>query len=533
MVTPPGRRATPARRAPSAWVSAIVGAVALLVHLALVPGVPADRDGGEFVLVLATLGTAHPTGYPLYTLLGHAFVLAAHALGGSWAWSANAFSALAGALALALMHALAARLLARSLSARAASLTALLPVLAFAGNPAWLADATTAEVNSAHLAWVFGAGLAAAALLRAIERPEAASGRAAAAWGFVLVAGLAHHATSVLFSAPLTLALLLAARSRPVPRGRWLAALAMGALPALLSLAYVPWRAFHPAAAQWPELAPTLAGVFDHVVGSQFRGYLGRYAPDASQLGLLARYIYPWLTVAIAGALLTMRRPGSDRPLRAALGAGVLVQTAYAFSYGVPDPASYFLPAIGVGLVLLASELAALAPVRRAAVVGLPLAALALVLLGAAGVGVIAGRNQALVQLDALLRGMWNAVPDQPSFLVWDDDMIWRLRASQLLEGSKPRVELVQPSWLTQPWPRKVFTRAHGFDPLADLPAGALADAGLASHPGEDPRTLVIAEAINRHTRLPVLVFMPRVPSVRLLDKPGATRPGAPPSGAP
>ena len=44
----------------------------------MTPGVCGNKDASEFTLVLATRGVAHPTGYPLYTLLGSLFVHAAH-----------------------------------------------------------------------------------------------------------------------------------------------------------------------------------------------------------------------------------------------------------------------------------------------------------------------------------------------------------------------------------------------------------------------------------------------------------------------
>jgi hypothetical protein len=50
--------------------------------------VSADKDSSEFTLVLACLGVAHPTGYPLHTLLGHVFVRAMQALGAGSAQAA-------------------------------------------------------------------------------------------------------------------------------------------------------------------------------------------------------------------------------------------------------------------------------------------------------------------------------------------------------------------------------------------------------------------------------------------------------------
>jgi len=130
--------APPAR--PSARVSLAAGLVALAFTLALTPDISGDKDAGEFVLVLARFGAAHPTGYPLYTLAGGVFVHLLHACGAHWAWAANAWSAVGGAVAVALLHAFAARLLAREgLPAAQASLGGLFPAAALAAHPLWTA----------------------------------------------------------------------------------------------------------------------------------------------------------------------------------------------------------------------------------------------------------------------------------------------------------------------------------------------------------------------------------------------------------
>jgi len=87
-----------ARRESPRW-AALAGAGALgLFALAAAPGA-LPGDAGEFQVVVARWGVAHPPGYALYTLL-------AGALGrlvpvGLWAWRVNVFSAIVGALAVA------------------------------------------------------------------------------------------------------------------------------------------------------------------------------------------------------------------------------------------------------------------------------------------------------------------------------------------------------------------------------------------------------------------------------------------------
>ena len=69
----------------SLWTSALVGGLFGALYLVLAPPVTGPKDAAEFTVVLATGGAAHPTGYPLYVMVGHLFVVALHAAGASWA----------------------------------------------------------------------------------------------------------------------------------------------------------------------------------------------------------------------------------------------------------------------------------------------------------------------------------------------------------------------------------------------------------------------------------------------------------------
>lgn len=68
----------------------IFGAIFFLYFRMLAPTVAPQADSGELVTVAATLGIAHPPGYPLYTLLAFAFTKIPW---GSVAWRVNLMSA--------------------------------------------------------------------------------------------------------------------------------------------------------------------------------------------------------------------------------------------------------------------------------------------------------------------------------------------------------------------------------------------------------------------------------------------------------
>lgn len=502
---------------PPVIASISVAVVSLLAYLALLSPVAGGKDGGEFVLVLARLGLAHPTGYPIYTLLGHAFVTALHGAGASWGWAANAWSALGGAIAMGLLHALFARLLAPTLGAGRAAFVAVLPLACVALNPVWTQETTLAEITSWHLVWVAGASLTAWRAARLLDSPRSsvtAVRGAALVWGVVLGLGAMHHTSSVLFALPLSVMLLM----RVARSGRSLVTLVptaiVGALLPLLALSYVAWHASHDGVARWPALEPGLQGVLDHVTGAQYRTFLGRFAPSPGQARLIATELAAPIAIGLIGSLVFLRR--GDAFTRT-LAVAVLLQTVACFFYGVADPASYFLPSLLVGVSLAAVALVSTAWARRHGtwLVGASLVLAAVI--GVHGVGIAQARNRAITGLDALLRQMWARLPDEPGFVVWDDDMSYLLRGFQILEGEKPSLIVVAPRALTYPHEYARFKAAHGLDPLAGLTAPRPDD------PEAQQRMLAGIEANLNRSALPVYEFLPQIPSIRRLTKSDTT----------
>ncbi|MBK7771044.1 MAG: DUF2723 domain-containing protein [bacterium] len=512
------------------WRSSLVaGAVALAAYLALAPQVCGDKDAAEFTLVLGAGGVAHPSGYPLYTLLGHPVVKLLHAFGATWAYAANAWSALGGAVAVALLHRLARRLSWKpAASTRPIAWFAWLPVLLFGLNPLWTYETTLAETGSWHLAWAAGAVLLA---LRQLEtRAETPTHRDALAWGLVMGAGLAHHLTALLLLVPLTFVLVRAA-GRRLSVG--LVAMAvLGALAPLASYGWVAWRAFHPGAAQWPALAPTWGAVWDHVTAAQYTGYFGAFRPSAGQAGLLARYAYPFLAVAAVALALAIRAAGRGprRLVLSAVAAGCLLQLAVVFAYGVSDPGSYFVPVLGLGLMALAPALVGLASRGRGTRVlwvVLLLAMLVSVSLGAVWTGAARQRRAVFMKHETLVRRMWSSITVEPAFVLWHSDMVHQLLAWQVLDGEKPGLVVLNPATLTHAWPRAQFAERYGVDPVAGL---AVPKPGREAVGGEAALVEAIAERLNEGTELPVIIFDAAVPSVRMLRKaevpaPGSSRP--------
>lgn len=509
-----------------------------MLYLAMSPSVYGSKDASELTLVLATTGVTHPTGYPLYTLVGSAIVRVLHAFGAPWAWAANALSALGAAVAVGLLHATAARLMrGAGVSSRAAAACALLPVIAFGLNRAWIAEATFAEVNSWHLAWTaFAVWILVDTWLAAQRADDGRAVHRAAAWGFVAGLGLAHHVTSVLTIIPFSISMMVALREKHSGSFRLLGVGIAAAIIPLLSYAYIFWRAFNPAAVQWEVLAPHAASVFNHLTGAEYRAYLGHFSPDSAQARMLAIAILPWLLPSIMVTGLWAWRGHAWPPgLRYALVGAVFINLAYAASYGVSDPISYFLAPLMLALVAVPAACAAWTPLRRHAWAAIIVAVFALAASSVASVRAGLEQPASIARVDQVLRRYWTSIPVERGFVVWSHDMAWRLRAYQLLDGEKPGLEVVNPLLFTHRWPRRRFEEAHGFDPAPESEIRARVSSSRPTTRADlDWRTSeAISEEINRHSALPVYIFMPESGTVRLLPKAGSDSTRAPGRGRP
>jgi hypothetical protein len=211
-------------------------------------------DSGELTTAVAVLGIPHPTGYPLYVLLGKLWTLAVPF--GSIAWRMSLFSAACGALACGLLYRLGRRLGVRPLGAAFAALL-------MAVSPSLWAEATVQRVYTLNALFVVLATLLA---VRWDERRDSSSlaaaflccGLGAANHTFMAVYALAL-AGFVLWRAPLT----LAGRGAPTAVG----AFVLGLTPYL----YLPLRSRADPPLDWgnPE---TLGAFLDVVLRRHFWG---------------------------------------------------------------------------------------------------------------------------------------------------------------------------------------------------------------------------------------------------------------------
>lgn len=238
-------------------VALVVSTVAFAVYVrTLAPSIQYG-DSPELTVAVYQLGVPHPTGYPLYTLVGHLLMRLLPFL--SPAYCLNLFSALCAAAAVGVVT-LVGLSVVRS---RAASLVAAL-LLAF--SLTFWSQAVITEVYALHALFM-------ASVLYCVLKWDRSGDRrwllaAAGLYGL----SLTNHAQTVLL-APALLFFLMTSPRRRALRSEigWLALLV---LAPLLIYVYLPIAAFRDPPENWGD-PRTLHNFWLHITGAQYRGQMG------------------------------------------------------------------------------------------------------------------------------------------------------------------------------------------------------------------------------------------------------------------
>ncbi|EYF03394.1 protein O-mannosyl-transferase family [Chondromyces apiculatus] len=357
----------------------------LALYLPTLASGPTFSDGPELVTAIWTLGVPHPTGYPLFALVGHAFTRILP-IPVSPCVKVELFNVLC-ALGAALFTARAVR-----------ELTLLLQIW---GSPGAHAGAGTSAVDAdvaglvsafllgiAHLVWeqvripevyplhLFLVTWAGRLWVRyEVTRRAALIAAAAVPMGL----GLAHHVTMVYFLPAAAIYLLLrlpglfvgwlgwlgwlgwpvariARRWRPgiaawsPLKDAWVfpVACVIGALP-LLSYGYLIWANAHTTGVPWNDVNGWDRLVY-HVSGKQYSGFFGG-GELAGYLGRIRRipgnfdrqFLPAGTLLLLVGLGTVFRRAARIGVLFAAL---LLFNVAHGIYYAVGDYANYFIPAL-------------------------------------------------------------------------------------------------------------------------------------------------------------------------------------------
>ncbi|WP_050431091.1 glycosyltransferase family 117 protein [Chondromyces crocatus] len=421
----------------------------LALYLPTLASGPTFSDGPELVTAIWTLGVPHPTGYPLFVLLAHAFtrLLPIPVSPCVKVELFNVFCALGAAI-----------LTARSVREVTVLLQHRRHVEAHAGAGSGIFEGELAglvvgfllgvshlvweqvripEVYPLHLLLVTWAGRLWVRF--EVTRREGYIVAAALPMGL----GLAHHVTMVYFLPAAAIYLLLrrpgifvawlvwpvaqiARRWRPglaawpALRGAWAFPVAclVGALP-MLSYYYLIWANAHTTGIPWNDVSDWERLVY-HVSGKQYSGFFGggdlaswwnriRKVP-----GNFDRQFLPAGTaMLVAGLMVVFRRAGKLGALLLAL---MLFNVGHGIYYSVGDYLNYYIPALypcavfmGAGLWwILRAARARPAAARR----WMALSAVAIMAL--AGAATVAGYASLTKRMPPSLtqeKGLWLAVP--------------------------------------------------------------------------------------------------------------------------
>lgn len=363
------------------WGYPLLGLALLALYLPTLARGPTFSDGPELVTAIYTLGVPHPTGYPLFVLLGHVFTRLLP-LPIAPVLKVELFNALC-AVGAALFTARGARELALLLQSRAAA-----PTPAHAGAGEGTEDADLCGLGAGfllgitHLLWqqvripevyplhLFLVAWAGYLWIRfEVTRRETYIVAAALPMGL----GLAHHVTMVYMLPAAALYLLVRKPSffvawllypvaRLVRRRRpgflasisfqraWAFPLAclVGALP-MLSYLYLIWANAHTTGIPWNDVRDWDQLVY-HVSGKQYSGFLGGGTLESwwtrirKLPGVFDRQFLPPGTVLfLVGLGVTMQRSAR---IGVFLLAVMLLNIGHGVYYSVGDYANYYLPAL-------------------------------------------------------------------------------------------------------------------------------------------------------------------------------------------
>ena len=444
---------------------ALLAATTLAVYLRTLAYDVLPGDAGEFQFAAWRLGLTHPTGYPLYMIVGGLWQRGLALLGANPAAALNALSAVFAVLAVLALYALMRRppLAGLTQSRAVAVFTALL----LAANHTFWSQALIAEVYTLHALLLLALLLALDSLTRgdasgsAVTRPLT---------GVALIAGLslAHHAMTLL-AAPAVLLYLWTTRYpwRKITGRGWLTLAAAFTLPLLL-YAYIPLRA-GPQASPWlhQRLGETTLSLYHNDWPSFINFITGRSisvgfygveqalgnVPQAARLWY-AHFGWPGLILMALGLYVMSRH---HRPLLLLTVALALPQQVFNLFYAIGDILVYYIPLYVTGVLWAGYGAAALVDGARLAAqhrrpqAAASLSALIAMLLFLLPLSALSSGSSRLdLSANRAARAMWEkilaAAPTDNAILISNDrDEIVPLFYFQYVEGRAPGLTGIHP----------------------------------------------------------------------------------------
>ena len=434
----------------AAWVAALLALWVYVLTLSpTVAWVNQGEDSGDLLAASATLGIPHPTGYPLFVLLGRVASLIPI---GAVAFRINLVAALAGAAGVFFL----ARLVLELSGARegrrgaAAALAAISAALVYAFSRGAWSQSAIAEVYTLNAAFL------GAVLWASVRADRAGSARHLMLAAFLLGLGLTNHLLLLAGAAAVVVtAIRLASRGSIGASGIVLSLLLL-AWGASLVL-YLPIRAARIPEFSWgaPHTPERLGWV---LTGAQYAShFFGRDPGEVLRHLVPGRWIgdFGWALFAVAAGLAALfwSRP---RGTWLVLATGA-VALALLSVYSIPDDVGYWMPVFYVACAAAGAGWAAL---PRAAGMALP----AIALLGA---GWELGAHYRAVDASRDVRPwIWahrNLDAVEPNALILSEYdgrtfALWFYKATEF-RRSRPGLTVVYKYLLVWPWYQRHLAR--------------------------------------------------------------------------
>jgi len=393
-------------------------------------------DCGDVTASSFILGNCHPTGYPLYLVLGKLFAAVPV---GDVAFRYNLLSAVSAAGAVFVVALFVSEMTGQGMAGLFAGVT-------FGFLYAVWTQGVIAEV------YTLGLLLAALILLAAQRWATRNDARWLLAAGFLSGLAAAHHLSSVYVSVPAFAYCAAACRRRPGALRLLAGALALG-LCGLLLYAYLPLRAAAQPALNWGDpstwdrfLAHVSGRLYrSHVFGTPLSAVPGRLTAYGALVGLQFLFSALWIPV---GLVWLFRR---NRGCAALLGAVWVLNVAANIRYEVGDLWNFMLPSFlslaafaGAGMAAFTTALS-----RRCAQSPMPglvpwMAALACVAMQASITAPVPDVN---LRHNRTAREyneqVLEALPPHAALFVESDENLFALQYLQHVEGKGTSIELL------------------------------------------------------------------------------------------
>ena len=447
-------------------VGGAIAVVAFVVYLQTLAPTVDFIDSGELAAVLTTLGIAHPTGYPLFTLLGWVF---AHApVGLPVIYKLNLMAALLCPAAAFFYYRLFLFLL--SDDARGASrvsntrVAAAVGTLALVFSETYWSQALSVEVYSLHILLL---SLTILLFTRSVSERQWDERAGRMAWyAFALVLGLsfANHMTTILLAPGF---LYLYFKTHGFSRASWMK-IARAAGPFFIGFSvylYLPLRAAQNPALNWGNPV-TVDRFLWHFGGKQYRVWIFSSFDAASKQfkyfldSFPFEFAYVPLLLAFVGVVYLFRNAPTFFWFTILLFLGCLL---YSINYDIHDIDSYFLLsyvataawiAYGVKSALFFAERK-----RRLALAYVLCAAMVVLSIVLHYPSVDESRNYAV---EDYTKNMFDSL--EPNAMVLSFQWDYFVSASyyyQLVEGMRPDVVVIDKELLRRSWYLKQLERRY------------------------------------------------------------------------